>query len=404
MAIKGKETGEWHVDKVDGRFWFITPEGNAFYALGINHLPGADTEKSRRKVAGDLENWGFNTAGHNPPYWLEQRMPSFAGVSLHDARHWMPAGDFKFTDVFSDAYTDRVEKAVQEVAERCRDNPLVIGYSLTDTPRYHLDITRNRRGSDWVSFTRELDASAKGKQRYVAFLRERYDNDLNTFRSAYRLPHVGSFEALLAYDFFGIELARPLIRADDEAFLLEIVRRIYQLTRGAFDRHDPDKLVLSERFKMHDHNDEIIRIAGEYTDVISVQPGPTKGPDVGQGPDESEFNQSYWKRLYELTGKPAFICDHACTFPTPGYPRTLWHQFETEEKAGEHYREYLEQTAAEPYIVGYQRCQYKSRYDPLRTLLKQGLLDREGKPYEKLVEFVEETNRRLLGELYRSRN
>ena len=32
-AIKGKATGFFHIEKIDGRNWFITPDGNAFLPL-----------------------------------------------------------------------------------------------------------------------------------------------------------------------------------------------------------------------------------------------------------------------------------------------------------------------------------------------------------------------------------
>ena len=182
--------------------------------------------------------------------------------------------------------------------------------------------------------------------------------------------------------------------------MIIIVEQIYRLARQYFDQFHPGALLASEKFKMHDHPEEILKIAARYSDVISVQPGPARGPDVGQGPDESVFDASYWQRLHEVTGKPIFICDQATSFRTEDYPRTLWHQFETEEDAAQHYAYYLRNVIAEPYIAGYQRCQYKSRYDPLRTLLKQGLLDLEGRTYEKLVDQVERSNESALEAVY----
>ena len=64
------------------------------------------------------------------------------------------------------------------------------------------------------------------------------------------------------------------------------------------------------------------------------------------------------------------------------------------------YDQYLRQVIHEPYIIGYQRCQYRSVYDPYRGLLKQGLLDLEGKLYKKVVKVIADTNRIVLKELY----
>ena len=36
-AIKGKATGFFHVEEIDGRQCFITPDGNAFFAHHVKH-------------------------------------------------------------------------------------------------------------------------------------------------------------------------------------------------------------------------------------------------------------------------------------------------------------------------------------------------------------------------------
>lgn len=36
-AIRGKKTGYFHVERIGGRAWLITPEGSGFLSKGINH-------------------------------------------------------------------------------------------------------------------------------------------------------------------------------------------------------------------------------------------------------------------------------------------------------------------------------------------------------------------------------
>jgi len=397
-GLKGTETGKWHTERIDDREWFITPEGNAMYVLGINHI---DTNDDLQQALSNLAQWNFNSSGYGAPVPVIEEFPGFISVRLHDAPHWLPADRFGFTDVFSEEFARQAGQLIREKCLVGKDNTRVIGYSLTDTPRYDLDIVRARRGTDWVSAIRQLGPKAAGKKRYVDFLRESYGNDFGKFKTAYRLESVSSFDDLLRYDFRHLELTRPAIRQNDEAFLAIIAEKIYQLTREYFDQHHPGALLLSEKYKMHDHPEEILKLAGKYFDIISIQPGPTTGPDAGQGPDESTFDADYWKNLYELTGKPVLITDHGVSFHTPEYPRTLWHQFHSEEKAADFYDEYLKQVVSQPYIIGYLKCQYRSRYDPLRTLLKQGLLDIDGNPYAAVTELVAKTNQAVYQQLYR---
>lgn len=396
--IAGTKTGRWHIEVIKGRHWFVTPEGHGCYIIGINHIHDGGSNSNRHTLR-HLQDWGFNCAGYGPSKWIRSQKPYFVGLRLHDAVHWLPAQRFAFLDVFGQAFVDSVDRKVQEACENNKENPFAIGYSLTDTPRYDLDISRRRRGSDWVSALRAQEGDTPGKRRYLAFLKERYGS-VEALRTAYRIEDLKSFADLDDYDFCRLELTRPAIRRDDEAFIAIIAERIYRLTSKAFDRYDPKALVLSEKFKKHDHPMAVLRIAAKYTDVISVQPGPTCGPDVGQGPDESVFDLTYWQQLHEMTGKPVFICDHACSFYTPEYPRTLWHQLDSEEDAARFYDRYLRQVAVLPFMPGYMRCQYKSRYDPLRTLLKQGLLDLDGQPYKHLVRQVRLSNEAVKREVY----
>lgn len=398
--IRGEATGRWRVEKLGSRWWFVTPEGHAFFLLGVNHFSHR-TDEEGAEVATQLRSWGFNSSGNGTSPYLSRTMPHFATVRLHSAIHWLTADEFEFVDVFEESFRRHVDEAVGQRARAVRDNPLVIGYSMTDTPRYDLDLCRTRRGNDWVSALRRLPATAAGKRTYVAFLRERHGNDFERFRRAYRLASVDSFADLPDFDFAHLELAREAVRADDEAFLGRIAGEIARLAHAAVERHDPGALILGEKYKLGDHPDEVLESVAPYVDVISIQPGPTRGPDVGQGPDESVFDEAVWKRLHELTGKPVLICDHAISFPTKEFPRTLWHQAPDAAAAGRLQAEYLEQAARLPFVLGYQRCQYRSRFDPLRNLLKQGLLDLEGRPYPDLVEAFSAGLERTLRAVYR---
>ncbi len=399
-SVPGKKTGHWHIEQIESRYWFITPEGNSMYVLGINHID-AKGQKDRELALANLEKWHFNSGGYGIPKWLLPHLPGFLSVRLHDALHWLPADGFSFADVFSKSYAEHVDSVVEVHCRTGRDNPNVIGYSLTDTPRYDLDIVRARRGSDWVSFMRTLSGNQPGKRAYVDFLRKTYQGNFHKFRTAYRLESPQSFDELYDYPFAYLELARTSIRRDDEVFLTQIVEKIYELIHQSFRNYHPEALLLSEKFKSHDHPEAILRLAGKYFDVISIQPGPTQGPDVGQGPDESIFDPMYWENLHRLTGKPLFITDHGFSFFTEAHPRTLWHQFVSETEAATFYDHYVREVIKLPFIVGYMKCQYKDRYDPLRTLLKQGLLMTDGRPYELLSRQVSETNAFVIEQLYK---
>jgi hypothetical protein len=79
-GVVGQSTGFFHLEIVDRRWWFITPEGHGFLSLGINHIDstalkfpdnlhlwkGKYAEEDtfiKQGVRTDLVAWGFNTVG-----------------------------------------------------------------------------------------------------------------------------------------------------------------------------------------------------------------------------------------------------------------------------------------------------------------------------------------------------
>jgi len=377
----------------------ITPSEARYFALGVNHIgdtaPPENAEPTARQrarfdAAKNLRSWGFNCAGNGASGPILEQLPFFAKVSLVNNSHFLAQYDFRYADVFSEAFASRVDRIVLSVCEQHRDNQKLIGYYWTDTPRWNLDESRRQRGTDWVSFMRRLPANTAGKQAYIAFLQKRFGNSIARLNDAFRM-RAQSFESLAKSNFAGLELDRA--READEAFLGVIAERLYSVTAAAFARHDPEALVFGEKYKAHDHSDAVLQAAAKYVDVISIQPGPEVGPLPGPGRHESSFERDYFDEVHKLTGKPIMICDHAISWWSKERPVTLWHQYHTIDEAADSYARYLRSAAATPYIVGYSRCQYLSDYRKDRNLLKQGLLDEFGKPYSRFVDAITQINR-----------
>ena len=73
----------------------IAPDGSPFISLGVVHtraVPGFRDEAGERriplseKIATNLHEWGFNTAGYHHPAELRDRMAFFADTYLA----WVP--------------------------------------------------------------------------------------------------------------------------------------------------------------------------------------------------------------------------------------------------------------------------------------------------------------------------
>ena len=72
--LNGEKTGFFHTQRIEGRWWLVTPDGNAFFSKGVDNVsygPEADSSPKApddlaawaAMAAGQLRLWNFNTAG-----------------------------------------------------------------------------------------------------------------------------------------------------------------------------------------------------------------------------------------------------------------------------------------------------------------------------------------------------
>jgi hypothetical protein len=401
--VTGKKTGQFHLEKVAGRHWFIDPEGQGFFALGMNHISAGMPREKRedenwgKAVAQQLRSWNFNCAGYaaTPPAVMNQ-MPFFAFINLTHCSHFLFPDQFWFDDVFDPGFQDDVRRRIRRLCAPLAKNPNLIGYYWTDTPEWDLDLARRHRGTDWVSSIRVRGSQAAGKQRYVKFLRGAYRDDLTALNKAYRLA-APSFTWLLTHDFHGLDLKQPEIRRDDEAFLGEIATELYRVTAEGFRQDGGGHLVCGDLYLQYRHPEIVLRAAARHVDLILIQPMDKPG---GDPKDRGKFEDKFFEDLHTLTGKPIMIGDHQFSFRTEAHPTTMWQQFPTAAAAAKAHEAYLLAAAAKPFMIGYMRCQYRSVYDTDRKLLKQGLLQVNGEPYTEYAELITRTNQRVLDLLF----
>ena len=88
----GKATGRFQVAKMNGRASLVTPEGKAFFSLGVTHIVaigapakdepnvlvdrfGGDWSVMASKANENLRSWGYNSTGYGTPRPLGQLIP-----------------------------------------------------------------------------------------------------------------------------------------------------------------------------------------------------------------------------------------------------------------------------------------------------------------------------------------
>jgi len=121
-------TGYFRVEQIDGRWWFVDPDGHLFLSTGINGTPGGGAgfgagpgnERTNRR----LNAWGFTTGGDKRPGTVMLRWPrslNFLGLP----------------DVYSPRFAADISEAANTQCTPLKNDPLVLGYFIGNEPPWN---------------------------------------------------------------------------------------------------------------------------------------------------------------------------------------------------------------------------------------------------------------------------
>ncbi|MSU50859.1 MAG: hypothetical protein EXS37_17520 [Opitutus sp.] len=406
-SARFKATGFFQLGTTRAHDHLVTPDGRAYFALGVNHLdalgqvPGgglqvrgaAAWEMYWKKTLGpQFDDWHLTSLGYGSPAALKSKAPWFAAISVAAIEKHRSdpkpgaTGSYSFPDVFDPAWATEVTKRITELAAPLRDDPFVIGYFWTDTPTWDLIKTRALRGTDWVCAMRALPARAPGREAYAGFIEKRYVGRLEVLNTIYGLA-LTALDQIRDANLTAIAVGRHVVQEDDNAFLAQIARRYYDVVGQAQRQADPNHLVFGDRYLAGDAPESVLKAAKPWIDAVAVQPGDRYTPLYSAS---THYPDADIEALHAITGKPVLICDHAISFPTVEQPRTVFEQMPDEAAAARATADFLQAAFAKPYLLGYLRCQYIDRAAPFGRGLKQGLLKPDGTPRDALVRVYRE--------------
>jgi len=396
LSIKGTPNEYFTIQKINGRYCFVTPEGHGMLALGVTHLGAvqqvapnnifqtrynSNWDTYSNEAEQNLRSWGFNCLSYDSNAEMYKRMPGMLACYPIKNSEWRSNTEFSYEDVFDPAYHTIVENDIEHMVNQAGNNKNIMGYYWNDIPQWNLDKTYKKRGTNWLMFFRGLSASAPGKTVYVDFLKKQHHNDLESVNANYTIKAT-SWNDVKSSSFSSTDRNNATVKSDDEEFLRLIAREFYRVLGTYTKKKDPQRLILGERFFFDDHPDCVLEEQNKWVDAIAFQPG-------GAQIDIAEY-----EHIYSIVHKPIMICDHQRSFYTDQYPKTMWQQLASQKEAGKSYNDYLNAALIKPYILGYNHCQYISR--EVGNVLKQGLLDIYGNPYKTLVESITKTNKELI--------
>jgi hypothetical protein len=218
-STQARATGFFRVEQIDGRWWFVDPEGHLFLSTGINGTPGGgagfggnDSGAAVERAVHRLNSWGMTTGGTGRPSTMMLRWPSSTSYL------GMP-------DVYSPEFAAQIDASAKTQCEPHKDDPMLIGYFVGNEPPW------NGRESELCGLIL-AGADSATKTKLKEFLAE---GDTATRR---------------------------------REFVLTSFTKVLEILCGAVRRHDPNHLLLGIRYG-GTMSDEAY-IAARIFDVCSI--------------------------------------------------------------------------------------------------------------------------------------
>jgi hypothetical protein len=388
---KRKATGFFRVEKLDGRWWFIDPEGARFWSTGVNgaglapprtrivgrdtsfasiptaaqiQAPGAQADPLRDPVsffaaneilrfgaewqtgaalltARRMRAWGLNTA-YGPDLNASLAGAPTKQAYVYPLAGWqrVPGAIMGMPDVYSPEFARRVDADAAQQLGPCRDDPWMIGYFIGNEPPWPA------RESQLVDLVLAGPESAL-KQRFKAGLAQ---GDTPAARK--QLVHAAFSEYL-------------------------------RIVNAAVRRADPNHLNLGIRFG-GTPPDDVIALARGF-DVYSMNKYRWAPP------------KEFIDRVYAIQNLPILIGEFHVGVPERGLAPGLVQAMNQSER-GVAYSYYVENAAAHPAIIGTHWYQWidqpaTGRFDGENYNI--GWIDVTDRPYPELVAAAKATHEKI---------
>ena len=386
LNLKVKATGFFRTEKIDGRWWFVDPEGYLFLSVGVDcvnpggggnainidkrrnifkELPpagiGSNPErpnsasfgtwnlfrrygkeypaKSKSMIIKRMDKWGLNTiANWSSPEVTKLNQKAFMlqlhGIGIEDGIMGLP-------DVYTPDFASKIDAACKAFVEPFKENPWLIGYFTGNEP-------------SWL----------EQEERLCGLILDGTDKPIKN------------------------ELKKYLAGGDSperrKQFIYSTFRTFLKTVDAAVKRVDSNHLNLGMRFG-HVPGKEILDICKDVFDVFS-------------------FNcydlypkKEFMDQILTGTGLPMIIGEYHFGTVDRGMAQSLW-QVNSQEERGVAYRYYTERAYAHPGLIGTAWFQWSDQDLTGRRDGENyncGLVDVTDRPYQHQVEAMMKTAKRL---------
>lgn len=427
-----KATGRFRVEKVNGKWWLVDPEGYLFWSHGVVRVNPSSAVTPLH--AANLPDRTFYFEDLPAPgsefcrfyHTQDELLKSYYDIWKVDSTYDFSSANLyrKYGENYREVYADMAHRRLKSWGMNTISNSSDKDICLMDRTPYvdrihvHAPVIQGSAGSSWKfadPFASEFEASVKeqlleraheisdpwcigffvdnelkwGDEHYLAqctakapgtqpakvamlkWLKKKYRN-VAALNAAWGTSF-GSWDAFLRN-------RKPVetkdSRGDMREFNRQIIHKYFSTVRGVFDKVAPGLLYLGCRYSVS--NDDVVPIGAMYSDIIS-------------------FNRYRYEletfTLPEGIDKPVMIGE----FHFGARDRGMFHgsliDVESQEARGAAYKEYVRTALRNPCVIGVQWHQYADqaatgRFDGEN--FQVGMLDVCDTPYYETIEKVRE--------------
>ncbi|WP_222427145.1 hypothetical protein [Hyella patelloides] len=386
-TIRGQE-GFFRVGKsINGKWWFIDPEGKAFYhkgSTGLNaggnggrraNLPPV-SDQTARKWVGYLKSWGFNAMGSwTTPEFFDKNMPFTEIIETFYEEPWLKN---KFPDVWDSRWSDHVDAKCKKLCQPLKNNKMLLGYFLdnergfmevlkhneriiANAPIYQAEKTTEKQNSELpeepilnaegiglLQFSLSQPDDVPASLKAWEFVLQRHKS-LEGLSKAWQI-NINSQDSLKNLTAERKLLISPAYLKDQHDFVKLWVEQYYQVVRKKIHKYDPNHLLLGTRWG-GTPGSAVLEAERKWTDVVS----------------QNNYRANFYERFDELyqevqlpilNGEINTRSGHFLSIPNPieppgGYDRATRRMLREEDA--------LNRIFSHPGVLGYTKYRWHGR-------------------------------------------
>jgi len=444
-------TGFFHAQKQGERWWLVTPEGHAFFSLGVNavnlsdartyvqgreymftdpkadegHFSGVADSRSdqgsqrdnglnhgrwwdiyntnlqrvfgdgfeaawRKQTVDRLKAWRFNTLGNwsDARFAGDHRMPYTVPVIIHGDFNTVSTG-YDYWGRMPDPFDPRFAKAAESAVARATKGVRDDPWLLGYFADNELAWAGQGPQGRWALAIGSLaqGPESPAKQAFLAYLKKTH-GDAATFAKAWGVD-AASWDAVAAKGFKAPDPseAHPAVAVDDIAFLKLFANQYFHTVAQTLKKADPHHLFLGGRLAIR--TPEVEEASAANADVTSINMY-TDLPEHG-------FDVAAFRKM----DKPVLITEFHFGSADRGPFGNGVAAVGSEEERGKAYARFVEAAAASNVVVGTHWFQYLDQPVTGRVLDAEnshiGLVGITDIPFEGFTRSVTDTNARVGG-------